>query len=81
MYNIIAYNPVSKQNVIVENFVETKDKKKSLDYWKENGMSFVTYKCKRSLLMHENVPSNIVDKLKRDGHLHRVNSEPFIKHI
>lgn len=66
MYNIIAYNPISKQNVIVENFIETKDKQKSLNYWRENGMSFVTYKCKRSLLMEENVPSNIVAKEKRD---------------
>lgn len=67
MYNILAINKTTKNTLICENFVEDKDKKSSLQWWKDNGMSSVNYICKRAMLMAENFPSNKVAKLKRDS--------------
>jgi len=66
MYNILAYNPETRKTVIVENFIEKKDKFSSLQWWKDNGMSFVRYTCKQAMLIQENLPSNKVSKEKRD---------------
>lgn len=66
MFNIIAKSP-SGMEIIVENFIKRKDRDSCLQWWKDNGMSFVNYICKRALLMDENLPSNKVAKEKRDS--------------
>ena len=53
MYNILAYNPSSGKTVIVENFIEKKDKEECLRYWTKYGMQNVVYICRHSHITGE----------------------------
>lgn len=75
MYNILAINKTTGNTLICENFVE--DKVKALKEWAVEGMSNCIYKAVK---IH-NWKSSKIDKIKRDGHLIKINNEPFIKHI